>query len=87
MTLDRLPRNQRRQILAVDTSRAVAQRLMAMGFLPGEPVEIVQTAPFGDPITVDLNGWRVSLRMSEAALIETLEAPAAARDPSTTVGE
>ena len=45
---------------------ALAQRLLALGFLPGVSVRVVQVAPFGDPITVELDGWRVSLRLSEA---------------------
>lgn len=44
----------------------VTQRLLAMGFLPGTPIRVVQVAPFGDPITVELDGWRVSLRLTEA---------------------
>jgi len=44
----------------------LAQRLLAMGFLPGTPLRVVQVAPFGDPVTVELDGWRVSLRLQEA---------------------
>ena len=47
----------------------LAQRLLAMGFLPGTPIRIVQVAPFGDPVTVELDGWRVSLRLQEADAI------------------
>jgi ferrous iron transport protein B len=48
----------------------VTQRLLAMGFLPGTPIRIVQVAPFGDPITVELDGWRVSLRLTEADILQ-----------------
>jgi ferrous iron transport protein A len=41
-----------------------------MGFLPGAVVRVVGEAPFGDPILVDLDGWRVSLRRAEAAALE-----------------
>lgn len=47
----------------------LAQRLLAMGFLPGTSIRIVQVAPFGDPVTVELDGWRVSLRLQEADAI------------------
>ena len=47
----------------------ITQRLLAMGFLPGTPIRVVQVAPFGDPITVELDGWRVSLRRHEAATL------------------
>ena len=48
----------------------VTQRLLAMGFLPGTPIRVVQVAPFGDPITVELDGWRVSLRLREADALQ-----------------
>jgi Fe2+ transport system protein FeoA len=40
-----------------------------MGFLPGTRIRVVQVAPFGDPVTVELDGWRVSLRLREADAI------------------
>lgn len=48
----------------------IAQRLLAMGFLPGTKVRVVQVAPFGDPITVELDGWRVSLRLQDADALQ-----------------
>jgi Fe2+ transport system protein FeoA len=63
------------RIDAVDGRGAVAQRLLALGFLPGTAVRVVQVAPFGDPITVELDGWRVSLRRSEAAAVRLRGAP------------
>ena len=48
----------------------LTQRLLAMGFLPGTRLRVVQIAPFGDPITVELDGWRVSLRLREADALQ-----------------
>ena len=48
----------------------LTQRLLAMGFLPGTRLRVVQVAPFGDPITVELDGWRVSLRLTEADILQ-----------------
>lgn len=44
-------------------------KLMEMGFLPGEVVIVEQIAPLGDPISVMVAGYQVSLRISEAAVI------------------
>jgi Fe2+ transport system protein FeoA len=54
------------EIVQVMGRGPLAQRLLAMGFLPGTRLRVVQVAPFGDPITVELDGWRVSLRLREA---------------------
>ncbi|NBR13884.1 MAG: ferrous iron transport protein A [Crocinitomicaceae bacterium] len=48
----------------------VTNKLVELGFLVGQTIEIVFTAPFGDPIAVELNGSVLSLRLEEAATIE-----------------
>ncbi len=39
---------------------------MEMGCLPGEKITIEQVAPLGDPISVSISGYSLSLRLSEA---------------------
>jgi len=42
---------------------------MEMGFVSGTPLRVVRVAPFGDPIEVELHGYHLSLRRSEACTI------------------
>jgi len=72
MTVKDLELNQTGDIVEVTGDGALAQRLLAMGFLPGSTVRVVQVAPFGDPITVEVDGWRVSLRLSEAGSLKVV---------------
>jgi ferrous iron transport protein A len=65
----------RAEVSGVNGRGGISQRLLAMGFLPGTPLRVVQVAPFGDPITIELDGWRVSLRRAEAALVDVRTAP------------
>ena len=44
-------------------------RLMEMGLLVGTPVELVRFAPLGDPVEMNVRGYAVSLRRSEAGLL------------------
>jgi len=44
-------------------------KLMEMGLVPGEVVVIDQIAPLGDPISLSVAGYQLSLRLSEANLI------------------
>ena len=44
-------------------------KLMEMGCLPGENIRIDQVAPLGDPISIAVSGYSLSLRLSEAASI------------------
>jgi len=46
-----------------------SQRLLAMGLLPGTAVEVVQVAPLGDPVEIEFNGMRLSLRKADAAVV------------------
>jgi ferrous iron transport protein A len=41
-------------------------KLMEMGCVPGEKICLEQTAPLGDPISVKVAGYRLSLRLDEA---------------------
>ncbi len=44
-------------------------KLMEMGFIPGEKVRVDKKAPLGDPISVSVAGYQLSLRLDEAAHI------------------
>lgn len=39
---------------------------MEMGCVPGETILLEQIAPLGDPISVSVAGYRLSLRINEA---------------------
>ena len=44
-------------------------KLMEMGCIPGENIKIEQVAPLGDPISIAVAGYSLSLRLSEADAI------------------
>jgi ferrous iron transport protein A len=41
-------------------------KLMEMGCVPGEAILLEQVAPLGDPISVNVAGYHLSLRLNEA---------------------
>jgi ferrous iron transport protein A len=41
-------------------------RLREMGVLPGVAITLVRTAPFGDPLEIQVRGYNLTLRKSEA---------------------
>ena len=41
-------------------------KLMEMGCIPGEIVKVEQKAPLGDPISISVAGYHLSLRLNEA---------------------
>lgn len=69
-TLDQLRAGQRAVITAVRGTPGLVQRLLEMGVLEDEPVEVVGFAPLGDPMEIRLRDYRLSLRRGEAACVE-----------------
>jgi len=43
--------------------------LMEMGLVPGETILMEQVAPLGDPISINVSGYHLSLRLNEAEQI------------------
>ena len=48
----------------------VKRRLVDMGLVAGTSVKVLKYAPLGDPIELKVKGFNLSLRRSEAALVE-----------------
>lgn len=45
-------------------------KLLEMGCLPGNSVKLLQIAPFGDPLYLDVNGSHLAIRIETAREIE-----------------
>jgi ferrous iron transport protein A len=50
-------------------------KLMEMGCIPGEIILVEQIAPLGDPISITVSGYQLSLRINEAENILVEELP------------
>ena len=58
-----------RGIITDISSSDIPLKLLEMGCLPGNIVELLQVAPFSDPIYLDINGCHLAIRKETAALI------------------
>jgi ferrous iron transport protein A len=59
-----------RAIIRKFTNKETFLKLLEMGCVPGEKLVVEQIAPFGDPISIKVSGYHLSLRINEAADIE-----------------
>jgi len=75
MTLDQLRQGQRARIESFVGDDLVLQRLMEMGLLEDEEIEVVGFAPMGDPLEIRLRDYRLSLRRTEAARVRVTLLP------------
>ena len=57
------------QIKKVEGEGKLRRRLFDMGVTPGAIVTLRKKAPLGDPIEVNIRGYELTLRKSEACLI------------------
>ena len=72
MTLDQLENGQAGIITKIRGRGAFRNRILEMGFVKGKEVEVIKKAPLRDPVEYKIMGYNVSLRRSEARLIEVL---------------
>jgi ferrous iron transport protein A len=69
-TLASLLPGARGKVTRVEGLDEVSLRLMEMGLIPGVELTVIGLAPLGDPIEVELRGYRLSLRKTEASRVE-----------------
>lgn len=67
ISLAELAPGRRARLCAHPAPRPIPVRLEELGFVPGTQVEILRRAPLGDPIEVELRGYRVCLRRADLA--------------------
>ena len=65
-----LPVGAKARVSQISGADELSMRLLEMGLTPGVEVAVVGTAPLGDPLELDVRGYRLSVRRSEAARVE-----------------
>ncbi len=70
LTLDKIEPGTYAKIVATRADGSLRRRIMDMGLLPGERLEMVRRAPLGDPLEIIVKGYHLSLRKEEAKRIE-----------------
>lgn len=70
MNLSEVKVGQKCRIKKVGTTGQLKRRLMDMGVLSGENLKVEKMAPMGDPIELTIKNYKLSLRKSEAKMID-----------------
>lgn len=69
-TLKELKVGERAKVVKINGSGALKRRIMDMGITKGVEISIRKVAPLGDPIEITVRGYELSIRKSDADLIE-----------------
>lgn len=72
MKLSDLKKDDKGIITKVLGRGAFRKRIIEMGFVQGQEVEVVRSAPLGDPVYYKVMGYNVSLRKSDAEQVEVV---------------
>ena len=72
MDLSLLKNNEEAVIVKVKGRGAFRKRITEMGFIKGQKVTVIRNAPLKDPIEYSIMGYHISLRRSEAELVEVV---------------
>ena len=56
-------------VKTVDCDPSVIRRLNDMGVFPGVELKLIRFAPMGDPMQIEIRGYKLALRKKEAANI------------------
>ncbi|MDU1855722.1 MAG: FeoA family protein [Clostridium baratii] len=57
------------KVKGINKDSKVKRRLMDMGITPGITIEVTGIAPLGDPIKINVRGYKLTLRKEEASAI------------------
>lgn len=68
--LDTVEVGQNVKIIKLNTKGKLMHKLLDMGFVPDTVIQIVRVAPLNDPMELKIHNYHISLRKSEANLIE-----------------
>lgn len=69
VSLAALPMRQEATVTEVGGARGFRRRLMELGLVPGTRVRLMNVAPLGDPLELDVRGCRLSIRKNEAEVV------------------
>ena len=69
-TLKDLKVGESASVVRLNSTGATRRRRLDMGLTKGGKVTLRKVAPLGDPLEITLRGYELSLRKSEAELIE-----------------
>ncbi len=84
MILSELNINDKAVIVKIKGRGAFRKRITEMGFVKGKIVKAIKRAPLNDPVVYEIMGYEVSLRKSEASLIEVITETEALKEITNT---
>lgn len=75
MRLDELKIGQSGTVVNVAGTGQIRKRILDLGLTKGARIRMLRKAPLGDPVEIEVRGYRLTLRLSESDFVEIEETP------------
>ena len=69
ISLDKLDVGQKCRVLRVENRGMTRKALLEMGIIPNTEITTVRSAPLGDPLEFLIQGYYLSVRKKDAAMV------------------
>lgn len=75
LTSKDLKKGMKARVASIDEGQELCPRLLELGLLPGTEFTVTKIAPFGDPVEIELRGYKLCLRRNETGCLLLVELP------------
>ena len=75
LTSKDLRKGMRARVAFIDEGQELCPRLLEMGLTPGTEFTVTKVAPFGDPIEIDMRGYKLCIRRTETECLRLVIIP------------
>lgn len=70
MKLKDLKREDKAKIISIEGDLVFKKKILDMGLTKGTVIEVIKTAPLGDPVDIKVRGYQLSIRKKDGERIE-----------------
>ena len=75
LTSKELRKGMKARVASVEVGEDPCTRLMELGLIPGTEFSVTKVAPLGDPIEIEMRGYKLCLRRTETECLRFVELP------------
>ncbi len=70
MKLKDLKREDKAKIVSIEGDLVFKKKILDMGLTKGTVIQVIKTAPLGDPVDIKVRGYQLSIRKRDGERIE-----------------
>ena len=70
MKLKDLKREDKAKIISIEGDLVFKKKILDMGLTKGTVIQVIKTAPLGDPVDIKVRGYQLSIRKRDGERIE-----------------